>query len=150
MSSRFGLELETYLALGACFSSDERDSRTHLLSGKALLQIFGDAFDGCNFLIEKFVGPSISRLEEGFRGTARKISRLWVGVGPYFAVKGSKFLSLFRWKRVEISRKFRKNFEISTFLARAYAHLYSTPLSPSRAFLLKTRSRASCHCSGPS
>ena len=34
------------------------------------------------------------------------------GVGLYFAVKGLKFLSLFRWERGEISRKFRENFEI--------------------------------------
>jgi len=32
----------------------------HRLSGKALLQKFGDAFDGYNFLIGKFVGLSIS------------------------------------------------------------------------------------------
>jgi len=48
-----------------CSSSDERDSRTHLLSGKALLQIFCDAFDGYNFLIDKFLDPSISLSGKG-------------------------------------------------------------------------------------
>ena len=36
-----------------------------------------------------------------------------LGVGLYFSVRGLKFLSLFRWERGEISRKFRENFEIS-------------------------------------
>ena len=44
----------------ACSPSDERDRKTHLLSGKALLQRPGDATSGYDFLIEKFVGPSIS------------------------------------------------------------------------------------------
>ena len=43
-----------------CSSSDERDSRTHLLSRKALLQIFCGACDGYNFLIEKLLTPSIN------------------------------------------------------------------------------------------
>ena len=43
-----------------CSSSDERDSRTHLLSGKSPLLIFCDATDVYNILIDKLVGPSTS------------------------------------------------------------------------------------------
>jgi len=71
---------------------------------------------------------------------------------PLFRRERAKFLSLFRWERGEISRKFRENFEISCARIHVCALVFNSPisLSPSRAFLLKTRSRASCRCSGPS
>jgi len=49
-----------------CSSPDERDSKTHLLSGKSPLQIFCGACYGYNFLIDKFSGPSISLSGRGF------------------------------------------------------------------------------------
>ena len=62
----------SFLIAAACSSSDERDSRAHLLSGKALLQMFCGACDGYNFLINKFVGPSNSL---SGRGLSRNGSR---------------------------------------------------------------------------
>ena len=45
-----------------------------------------------------------------------------VGVGLYFAVKGLKNLSLFRWERGEFSRNFRNFVDISIFLLKFNSH----------------------------
>ena len=55
----------------SCSSSDERDSRTHLLSGKAPLLVLCGAADGYNFLIRKFAGQSSVSLKEFGRELSR-------------------------------------------------------------------------------
>ena len=52
----------------------------------------------------------------------------YIGIGPYFAVKGLNFFRYFAGKGGEISRKFRGNFEISlTFQNFLRAHMRTVP-----------------------
>ena len=69
----------------------------------------------------------------GWMPPRQLVTAVPLAAGPYFAVKGSKFLLLFRWKRVEISRKFRKNFEIFEIsCARMCALVFNSPISLTR------------------
>jgi len=102
MGKIYASTMRTFTLPSFCSSSDERDSRVHLLSGKALLLVFCDAFDGelelilshmaqkpvlrgevafdgYNFLIDKLLGPSISLSGRGLsRSGPGKINRCYV------------------------------------------------------------------------
>ena len=72
---------------------------------------------------------------------ARAAEPLFCG-WPLFRRERAKFLSLFRWERGEISRKFRENFEISTkFRNFLRAHMRTVPFGAQvvRKFSLKFR-----------
>ena len=67
-----------------------------------------------------------------FLNAQRKIARMAKALSvwgwPLFRRERAKFLSLFRWERGEISRKFRGNFEISlTFQNFLRAHMRTVP-----------------------
>jgi len=75
-----------YRTTEPCSSSDERDSRTHLLSGKYLPLIFCDAFDGYNFLINKFMGPSISLSGRGLSRNGPEDEQVVLSVNAFLCM----------------------------------------------------------------